>query len=103
MYSDLLKESVNVNINYRSNIQYLKFYIKIQRIIVQSAVTLCGWYARQAISLSVLAWNPNKGLELEICDETGSGGGRDVSREERGELAKEPREGQSKKEPKEGP
>ncbi len=49
-------------------------------------MTQCGWYARQTISLSVLARSPNKGLELEISDETGSGGGKEGPREDRGEL-----------------
>ena len=46
-------------------------------------MTLCGWSARQTISLSVLVQNPNKGLELEISDETRSGGGKEGPREAR--------------------
>ena len=49
------------------------------------AVTLCGWYTRQTISLSVLARNQT---ELEISDETGSGGGKAGPREARGAVGK---------------
>ena len=47
-------------------------------------MTLCGWCTRQTISLSVLAWNPNKGFELDIYGENGSGGGKEGPREDRG-------------------
>ena len=40
-------------------------------------------YARQTISLSVLARNPNKGLELEISYKTGIGRGEGGPREEK--------------------
>ena len=55
-----------------------------------ASVTLCGWCARQTISLSVLAQNPNKGLELEISRETGGGGGKEDPREDRCELKRNP-------------
>ena len=49
-------------------------------------VTLCGWHAWQTIPLSILARNPNKGLELEIFDETRSGGGKKGPKEDRGSV-----------------
>ena len=52
------------------------------------------WVVRQADEPFVcFGAKPTKGLGLEISDETGSGGGK--------ELAKEPREGQLAKEPRE--
>ena len=53
-------------------------------------MTLCGWYARQTISLSVLERNPNKGLEVEISDGTKSGGGKESPREDRSQLKRDP-------------
>ena len=43
------------------------------------------------ISLSVLARNRNKGLELEISDESRSGGGKEGSREDKGPVDEERR------------
>ena len=42
------------------------------------------WMVRQADDLFVWARNPNIKLELEISDETGSGGGKEGPREDRG-------------------
>ena len=58
-------------------------------------MTLCGWYARQTISLSVLAQNPNKGFELEISDKKESGWGKEVPREDKGSVDKGTQRGQS--------
>ena len=44
------------------------------------------WVMCQAISLSVLVRNPDKGLELEISGETGSGGGKEGPRKDSGQL-----------------
>ena len=44
--------------------------------------------AGQTISLSVLVQNPNKGLELEISLETGSGQGEEGTREDTGSVDK---------------
>ena len=59
-------------------------------------MTLCGHCVEslcvctgQTISLSVLAQKPNKGLELEISRETGSGRGVEGPREDRSQLTKE--------------
>ena len=52
-------------------------------------VTLFGWYAGQTISLSVLPRNANKGLDLEISWEIGSGGEKEGPKEVRGQLVKE--------------
>ena len=43
-------------------------------------------YAGQTISLSVLARNPNKGIELEISRETGAVRGEEGPREDRGSV-----------------
>ena len=53
-----------------------------------------GVCARQTISLSVLARNPNKGFELEIFRETGSGRGEGSPREEKGSVDKGTQRGQ---------
>ena len=73
--------------------------MRIQHTAFGGDVSLCGWYARQTISLSCsflcLFWRETKQRsELEIPDETGSGGGKAGPREARGQLTKEPREGQ---------
>ena len=46
-------------------------------------LTLSGWYARQTMTLYVLARNPNKGLELDISYPAGSGGRKEGPREDR--------------------
>ena len=58
-------------------------------------VTLWGGCARLTISLSVLAWNENKGQSSRSPT---SGGRKEGPREDKGQLANEPREGQLAKE-----
>ena len=51
-------------------------------------VSLCvGVGASQRIPLTVLAWNPHKGLAREISHETGRGRGKEVKRRRRTEKS----------------
>ena len=61
------------------------------------------WVVRQADDPFVcFGAKPNKGLGLEISDETGNGGVRGPREARKGELVKEPKEGELAKEPGEG-
>ena len=81
--------------NHNNSILFFNCWDAILRVIRKTLlfspgndVTQCGWYDRQTISLSVLARNPNKGIELEISNGTGSGWRKEGPRKDRGELTK---------------